>query len=43
MKKKITTAGMVVFIAHVLIGGWAFTKLLEPGFTIDMLRLFALC
>jgi hypothetical protein len=43
MKTHISKAGVLLLIAHLLIGGWAFTKLLEPSHTIDILRLFALC
>ncbi|HEV2612607.1 MAG TPA: hypothetical protein VGU61_20255 [Noviherbaspirillum sp.] len=43
MKKPIGTAELLVLVAHVLIGGWAFLTLLEPGRTIDMMRFFVSC
>ncbi len=36
-------AAILLFIAHVAIGGWAFMMLLEPGRSVDIVRLFALC
>jgi hypothetical protein len=36
-------AGALVLLAHLLIGAWAFAKLLEPHHALDILRLFAMC
>ncbi len=36
-------ASVLLLIAHVLIGGWAFIALLEPGRSVDIVRLLALC
>jgi hypothetical protein len=43
MKKRFSIAGVLVLLAHLLIGGWAFAKLLDPHHTFDILRLFAMC
>lgn len=34
---------VLLIVATVVIGGWAFIKLLEPANTIEMVRLFSLC
>jgi hypothetical protein len=43
MKQRFSIAGVLLLLAHLLIGGWAFAKMLEPGHTFDILRLFAMC
>jgi hypothetical protein len=41
--KRLGWGRVLLLAAHLLIGGWAFMKLLEPGNTLDLLRLFSLC
>lgn len=43
MKKHIGTAELLVLIALVLIAGWAFIQMLEPGRSIDIVQLFVSC
>ena len=40
-KPYIATA--LLLAAQMLIGGWAFMKVLEPGNILDVLRLFSFC
>lgn len=41
--KRFSLGSLLLLAAHLLIGGWAFMKLLEPGNTLELLRLFSLC
>jgi heme A synthase len=41
VRRYISTA--LLLIAQVLIGGWAFMKMLEPNMMLDLLRAFTLC
>lgn len=41
--KRFGLGSLLLLVAHLLIGGWAFMKLLEPGNTLELLRLFSLC
>lgn len=41
--RRIPIGTLLLVLAHVLIGGWAFAKLLEPGTTLEVLRLVSLC
>jgi heme A synthase len=34
---------VLLLLAQVLIGGWAFMKMLEPGMMLDFLQAFTLC
>ncbi len=43
MKKPTGKAELLLLVAHVLIGGWAFMQLLEPGQSIEIVRLFVSC
>lgn len=43
MKHRFSIAGVLVLLGHLLIGAWAFSKMVEPGHTFDLLRLFAMC
>ncbi|MGZ3241699.1 MAG: hypothetical protein ACXWJK_15985 [Burkholderiaceae bacterium] len=40
-RQYISTA--LLLIAQVLIGGWAFMKMLDPDMMLDLLRAFTLC
>jgi len=33
----------LLLIAQVLIGGWAFMKMLDPNMMLDILRVFTFC
>ncbi|MGZ5818187.1 MAG: hypothetical protein ACXWJD_05510 [Burkholderiaceae bacterium] len=33
----------LLLIAQVLIGGWAFMKMLDPSMMLDILKAFTLC
>jgi hypothetical protein len=39
--RDISTA--LLLLAQVLLGGWAFIKMLEPGMTLEFLQAFSLC
>lgn len=41
--KRFSLGSILLLAAYLLIGGWAFVKLLEPGNTLELLRLFSLC
>lgn len=41
--ERIHAGKVALVLAHVVIGGWAFIKLLEPANMLQMLRLFSLC
>lgn len=41
--RRIHFGKVALVLAHVLIGGWAFVKMLEPGNMLEVLKLFSLC
>ncbi len=41
--KRFHLGAALLLAAGVLIGGWAVSKLLEPGNTLDFLRAFSMC
>ncbi len=41
--KRSHLGAAVLLAAHLAIGAWAVTKLLEPDNTLQFLRLFSLC
>ncbi|HEV7619692.1 MAG TPA: hypothetical protein VGO51_16475 [Burkholderiaceae bacterium] len=40
---RIHPGTVLLAVSAVLIGGWAFTKLLEPANMLEMIRLFSMC
>ena len=42
MKNRYVSTALLL-TAQVLIGGWAFMKMLEPGNILDVLRMFSFC
>jgi hypothetical protein len=41
--RRRTLSTTLLVIAHVLIGVWAFRKMLEPDMMVNLLQMFSLC
>ena len=40
---RITPVNVLLFAVHVLIGGWAFWKMITPANLLNVIRLFSFC